>query len=315
MSTWNTGHFVQPIQRQVARLEPTPEQLEMINLKYLDKMNILWIEYYQEYARLFNSDIQKFVFPTQDEILEQFANTLKSRRPPDYPKPAMEKANMTYGDYRRMRDPGGFESGSYNAFNDFQSKRPRSDNGWDEGSSTPAYSTNSINKENNSGWKDRKESWGSENRGRGRGRGRGGSFRGSRNNNRFDGRSNDRSSDSGWGGKKSNVASGWSDDEDSGSNQNNQKCVDDNSQFQNSQNPPIQSTASEWDEDPPQQQVAVQKTKNIPNENNADEWDDNPQIASSSLTQDSQALKIDTQYMSETQKVTQVKADDNDDWD
>lgn len=327
MNTWNTGHYAQPVTKPPVFVRPSQDQLQKIALKYLDKMNILWIEYYKEYAQQFHSDITKFVYPTPEEILEEFGNALKFNRRPELPKPVMIKSNVTYGDFKRIRDSEYGDTMSID--NEFQNKRPRSDNGWGEECSSPAYSTNSFNKENGSGWKNR-DNWNGD-RGRGRGRGRGGSFRGGRNNNnRFD----SRNSNDGFGAA-AKTSSGWSDDEDSAPKatkadtptRNNEWDNDDDGWGDKTDNAPpqkpqsanIQSADTEWDDDPPTAtQPKIEAKKDIAvKPSNDDDWEDEPKLLNTSLTQDSDALFIDTQRMTQNTQSQAIKAvaGNDDDWD
>lgn len=330
MSTWNTGHHAHLAPKQpVTTGHPTQHQLESFYNKYLDKMNLFFVEFYQEYARLYNSNIHQFIFPQVEEILDQFGNYLKLRRGPELPKPVMMKQSMTYGEFKRNNDSdyGASYFNNDNADNP-ASKKPRIDDGWGDEELTPAVSTVAISNENNSGWnRGARRDFGNSDtpresnfRGRGRGgRGRGGGFRGSRNNNRFDNR--DRNSDNGWGGGNRSGGNNWGRNEDSASSKPKGWADDDGwndspADTSDKKTAIIPTTSTDdWDDDPP----AAVKKPGEPKKQAAgdDEWD-NDTSASTQLTQDTSNWVIDTQYMSEStvnETIKTTAGKDDDDWD
>lgn len=318
MSTWNTGNFTQKMPPKVVKpKQPTEEQFIELRNKYIEKMQHLWFDYYREYAELYHLDFGSLVWPTAEQILEQFGDILTKKRGIDFPEHKTEKASITYGDFKRQRGPA-YDDDSMGG--NFNNKRARNDNdnGWGD-EVTPVLSTNTFNREktwhefdrNQNNRDPRKTNYGERNqesnfrggfRGRG-GRARGGSFRGRNDSNRF--------SSYGATGFSSNSTgasggTGWSDDEDSnktkknnGSNNNADGWDDDKVEItqKKTENITVGPSTNDWDDEPT---VAAKKTEILTVEQTHGEWDDNePMTVKKAGTQETDAKgNIDSQACS-----------------
>lgn len=151
-----TGTCGQQLPKPAAvKAAPTEEQIKKLQARYFEKMRNIWFDYYAEYSQLWGNDVSTLNTLSPAKILEQFGRVLESYDPPDLPEHKKVKAGITYGDYKRQRDPqGGFQMSD-----DQQGgpKRPRAnndgDNGWGDDENTPVLTTNTFNNNNNDdGW-------------------------------------------------------------------------------------------------------------------------------------------------------------------